>query len=338
MYSNRFVISIIVNSQVQKEFANGEVNLPFGSEYAIRFRNKNDRRAVVKLFIDGEKMCRGGFVIPANQYRDIDCSSQTLRKFKFVDLQSTEAQEHGKDQVNAEKLMGVIEAHWHLEKQTPVVKEIHHHHPYPVPRPYPVYPRPYPWYGDDRYYACNNSAGMAEHKTKTCSTSDAAPDADMGSVECCASFPPAVKLCSVQPQSYSEIAKGGIARDAMKGACDSYGDRREGLKRMVIAKDAAVRDGATVEGDQSNMRFGDIHFEYEEASTVLKLFLRGFDGPVQELVEAPVAQEVEAPEIKPEYHPYPVATDADTRYCDNCGAKIAKKSSRYCHLCGHKLG
>jgi hypothetical protein len=124
-YSNKFVISILVNGQVQKEFKNGDVNLPFGTEYVIRFRNKNNRQAVVRLFIDGEKMCRGGFVIPGNSYRDIECSSQTLRKFKFVDLQTTEAQEHGKDQVNADKLMGVIEAQWHLEKEKPIVKEIH---------------------------------------------------------------------------------------------------------------------------------------------------------------------------------------------------------------------
>lgn len=328
MYSNKFVISVLVNGQVQKEFANGEVNLPFGTEYAIRFRNKNDRRAVVKLFIDGEKMCRGGFVIPANSYRDIECSSQTLRKFKFVDLQSAEAQDHGKDQVNAEKLMGVIEARWHLEKQKPVVKEIHHHHPYPVPQPYPVpYPRPYPWYRDGYYHTCSTKGGAAVMPPGGLGALPPDQYGGAAGLEACAAMPPAdatASLCSFNAESV-----GGAA---------SFGARRAAQSRVV-------RDGATVEGDASNQRFGDIHFEYEEDATVLKLFLKGFDGPVQEVAAAPVVHEVEAPlvenpEIKPEYHPHPVApgVDADARYCDQCGAKIAKKSSRFCHLCGHKLG
>jgi len=200
VYSNKFVISIVVNGNIQNEFANGTVELPFNTEYAIRFRNKWNRRAVVKPFVDGIKVCRGGFVIPANSFRDIECSSQTLRKFKFVDLQSTEAQDHGKDQTNAEKRMGLIEAHWYLEKQKPVVQEIHHHHSYPVPQPYPVpvWPRPYyPYYAggkvDGISVECSvgNPPGASATRSdlkcstlapgheamKPCSLSDAAPPA-----------------------------------------------------------------------------------------------------------------------------------------------------------------
>ena len=256
VYSQKFVISILVDGQVQKEFANGDVNIPFGCHYAIRFRNKNSRRAVVKLYIDGEKMCRGGFVIPANCHRDIDCSSQTLKKFKFVDLQSTEAQDHGKDQVNADKLMGVVEAHWHLEKEhpkPPVVREIHHHHNHHYRHWWER-----PWYG---------TYGTPYNSCKPCGDGGATEHAD---VRLSASTDSVLDFNAAEsaPASYQEIAKGGVVRDSFKGAC--------------ARRDRLVRDGATVEGDMSNMRFGELDVDYEEAATVLRLQLKGFDPAVAE--------------------------------------------------------
>lgn len=307
MYSNKFVISILVNGQVQKEFANGDVNLPFGTEYAIRFRNKNDRQAVVKLYIDGEKMCRSGFVIPPNSYRDIECSSQTLRKFKFVDLQSTEAQDHGKDQVNAEKLMGVVEAHWYLEKAKPVVKEIHHHHNhhYPVPQPYPVpVPRPWPWRHPDYYYTCNANARMSGFES--CSKAQVAGSPEAGVL----GDPPA----SMMPASTCAV-------ESVDGAA---------VQRRGMAQAKAVRDGATVEGSYSSQRFGDMNVDLEENATVLRLQLKGYDPVVLEVVEN--GAEVPLVDHGPKNEP---ATE--TRYCDKCGAKVAKKSSRFCHQCGNKF-
>jgi hypothetical protein len=309
-YSNKFVISILVNGQVQKEFANGEVSLTFGSEYAIRFRNKNDRQAVVKTYIDGEKMCRGGWVIPANSYRDIECSSQTLRKFKFVDLQSTEAQEHGKDQVNAENLMGVIEAHWYLEKAKPVVKEIHHHHPHPVPQPMP-YPRPW-----DRYYpyATNSTNGITYWQTMGggFESRSAPPQADA-----------AVQLCSVNTAEFCSA----------KGAADDAGPVGRSMKRT--ASKSVAREGATVEGSHSSQRFGDISVDIEENATVLRLVLKGTDPAAHEVAQqdsAEVPLVKDGPTCVPKTEPA-----AETRYCDNCGAKVAKKSSRFCHQCGNKF-
>jgi len=333
MYSNRFVISVLVNGQVQKEFANGEVHLPFGTEYAIRFRNKNNRRAVVKLFIDGEKMCRGGFVIPANTYRDIECSSQTLRKFKFVDLQSTEAQDHGKDQSNAEKRMGLIEAHWYLEKERPVVKEIHHHHnhPVPYPMPYPV-PRPWPYRPYDPWL-CSNDAGG----TRTCSVGDAAP----------ASMPPSdVEASTTMDFDAGEAVKGAVPSGHRRRYASAGGQHTNSTKSYrEICKSNVVRDGATVEGDHSNQRFGECNVDIEDHATVLKIYLRGYDPKVEEwngedIVPYTAEQGVEQPV---EFHPFPPGDPnnvpkVEARYCDKCGAKILKKSSNFCHVCGNKLG
>lgn len=317
MYSNKFVISVLVNGQVQKEFANGEVNLPFDTEYAIRFRNKNDRQAVVKLFIDGEKMCRGGFVIPANTYRDIECSSQTLRKFKFVDLQSNEAQDHGKDQSNSEKKMGLLEAHWYLEKARPVVKEIHHHHNHPVPYPVPspIWPRPRPY---EPYFCCRDSAPAGNSADATTTDFDAGES---------------IKSSDAAPAA--PYAGGNAQRRAFAG-------RQGPLKEYAASSSAAnfvecsrkVSDGATVEGAHSNQRFGECNVDIEETATVLKLYLRGYHAKAEHerFDEPPVAQEQVAPMDNP------AAIDLEGSYCRRCGTKVERKKSNFCHVCGIKLG
>lgn len=106
---------ILVNGQIAKEFPNGTTLIPFGSEYTIRFRNKNSRRAVVKFTIDDEDASSGGYIIPANDFIDIHRYAHKDVAFKFVDLNSPEAIEFGKND-NKDKNKGVIEAKFYLEK------------------------------------------------------------------------------------------------------------------------------------------------------------------------------------------------------------------------------
>lgn len=294
MYSNKFVVILLVNGQVQQEFANGEVHIPFGSEYSIRFRNKNDRRAVAKLFIDGERMCRGGFIIPAHSYRDIDCSSQTNRKFKFVDLQSTEAQDYGKDQTNADKKMGLIRVEWHLEKvQEKKTYEVHHHHHYQHGRQNRGPWMPAPW--------------------------ETTLGASAPSFQCDAA--PAAESMQLNAAPTEGTAGGSSVRRAFA---------------------PAVKDGATVEGGVSNMRFGELNMEYEETATVLQLYLRGYhprvielpieNRHVEEIVEDAVTLPAPEPVPVPMLKPYP----SGGRFCDKCGTAV-KESSNFCHACGNKL-
>lgn len=126
VYSNKFVMCVIVNGQVQEELANGMVKLPFGTEYSLRFRNKNDRRAVVQFFIDGEPVSGNGYIVPANNHIDIKRHLDKDRAFKFVELNSPEAVDAGKNGDNHDKTKGLIEARFYLEKQV-------------VQRPLPIY-------------------------------------------------------------------------------------------------------------------------------------------------------------------------------------------------------
>lgn len=46
--------------RIVKHDSSNTVELPWGSEYKIRFRNKHNRRACVKLWIDGEQQHKAG--------------------------------------------------------------------------------------------------------------------------------------------------------------------------------------------------------------------------------------------------------------------------------------
>jgi len=98
VYSSRFVLNVLLNKNVVQERNDGIVPIPFGSEYGIRCRNRNkDRRALVKLSIDGENVSGGGFVIGKDDSVDIFRRLDVDAAFKFVELTSEEAELTGKN-------------------------------------------------------------------------------------------------------------------------------------------------------------------------------------------------------------------------------------------------
>lgn len=116
-YSAGFVLNVIVNGIMQHVTVDGRVELPFNSEYKLRLQNKNNRRAVAKVFIDDENVSGGGFVINAYSHVDIETSPDKGYKFKFVSLDSGQAADAGKStNHNGEK--GVIRVEFSLEKET----------------------------------------------------------------------------------------------------------------------------------------------------------------------------------------------------------------------------
>lgn len=90
MYKQNFVMSIKVADKFLQETKDGEVFLPFLSEYSIFLKNKNNRRAVVKVEIDGKDILNGNqLVIPANSSVDlerfIENDLNEGRKFRFIE-------------------------------------------------------------------------------------------------------------------------------------------------------------------------------------------------------------------------------------------------------------
>lgn len=141
VYSNDFVVCILVDGKPTEERADNVVPIPFGTEYTIRLRNKNSRTAVAKVFVDNENVSEGGIVVYANDYVDLErpTADGKNRKFKFVSTDSPQAEDAGK--APNKDTNGVIRVEWQLEREPPKVER--EYIPYPVPWPQP-WRNPYP--------------------------------------------------------------------------------------------------------------------------------------------------------------------------------------------------
>jgi hypothetical protein len=247
---------VLVDGHPVKELANGEVNIPFG-EYTLRFRNKNNRRAMVKFTIDGEDASGSGYVIPANDYIDIERWSNKPVKFKFVALDSEDATDFGKNGPNPDKVKGTIEAHFYLEKEskTPPVKIVeHHHHHYrrerrsinPPSWPKPPYQWPEVW--------CNTDSNT---KNATLGTYNGDPTG---------------KLTGRATNLTSYNADNCITNELSSAV--AYGSCADVLR----SAEKAIQEGCTVEGSTSNQAFKTVSFEAETDCVTLRLFLKGYDS------------------------------------------------------------
>ena len=299
VYSNHFVMCVLVNDKPLKERADGIVAIPLGAEYTIRFKNKNSRRAVVTFTIDGENASGNGYIINAHSDLEIKRFSDRDQMFKFVDLESGEAQLEGKNGPNLDGSKGVIEARFQLEREyvQPTYQPIPIPYPVPTPYPYPYphkpWPRPYsPW----RTHL-SDSAGAGVVTRGGSSMKGMVGGEGTLSMSCSTGDSQAVSSNSM---SMADCFVPGQAENA-----------------FGVAKSAApsLAEGVTVGGNASGQRFHTVHFEAETDFIILRLVLRGTNEPVA----VATAQ----------------ATDND--YCGNCGAKKARKNDKFCGKCGNKF-
>lgn len=91
MHSNGFIVSVRDSSgQVLRESRDREVFLPFYSNYSLRLKNNNNRKAIAKVLIDGTDVLGGNeLVLEAYQTVNLErfCLDGNLgvgRKFEFV--------------------------------------------------------------------------------------------------------------------------------------------------------------------------------------------------------------------------------------------------------------
>jgi len=293
VYSNKFVMCVLVDGKPVKELANGEVQIPFNTEYVLRFRNKNDRRAVVKFWIDGELVSgAGGYVIPANDHIDIKRHNNRDAAFVLVPLDSAEAVDAGKNGPNYDKQKGVVKAEFTLEKKYEPVREIHHHHNHYYPRTRrvspPIYPNPWrpyePLWLNDQSVTCGGPEVHNGGMTSDYSMGDKVRSMSSGlSYNSLASSAGAEMSCHAAPSE--DIAQ---------------------FKRisMPSVSSPAVQDGCTVEGTATGQRFGTTYVDLEDTSTTLQIFLRGYDVgyefPETRRVERPVRRREETVDLESE--------------------------------------
>lgn len=114
MYRDGFVVAVRVGDRFAEERGDGNFVVPFSSEYSIRIKNRNNRKAVARVYIDGEEVNKmGSFILDANGVLDLERFVSDLakgNKFRFVPLNNTKV----KDKNNGEN--GAIEVRFQLVK------------------------------------------------------------------------------------------------------------------------------------------------------------------------------------------------------------------------------
>lgn len=116
MYKNNFVAVVKCKGKILRERSGGSVYLPFGAEYSILLKNKDARRALVDIEVDGENVMNGHkLIINGNETQDIKGFMRNMRKtnrFKFIH-KTKEIQRHRGDRIDD----GLVRVTYQFEKQ-----------------------------------------------------------------------------------------------------------------------------------------------------------------------------------------------------------------------------
>ncbi len=123
MYSNQFAAAIRVGGKVLREVGD-TVYLPFGSEYEIRLKNMNSRRAKISIEIDGQDATDSGLVLDSFKTTDLQRFIQNGNldggnRFKFI-KRTGEIEEHRGIQVED----GLIQIKFEFEINPPVFNHV----------------------------------------------------------------------------------------------------------------------------------------------------------------------------------------------------------------------
>jgi hypothetical protein len=257
VFSNRFVVCILIDGKPAKELANKTVHIPFGSQYSIRLRNKNKRRAVAKIIIDGENVSGEGYVVGANDSVDIHRPADKNVAFKFVSLDSGEAVEFGKNGPNDDKVKGTIRVDFYLEKEAPPapkVTEIHHHH-----YPRPSWPRPHWGWGHGMVYGSGPIGSGISHSIGNVGSNHGGNDCLRGAKGLDDSVEYSRTLDTDHVLSVNSLSASAAPAS--------------------VAPE--IKDGCTVEGGMTNQSFYSVYVDTEDTCTSLSVFLQGFDPQAQ---------------------------------------------------------
>jgi len=122
-----FTLTVLKDNNPVREF-NGQVAIPFNTEYKLRLKNNHQRRCSATVYIDGAKVSEmGNFIINGNDILDLERflndSLTEGKRFKFVplshpDVDDPSRAENGiiKVEFKVEKLQQIMPKEWHSEK------------------------------------------------------------------------------------------------------------------------------------------------------------------------------------------------------------------------------
>jgi hypothetical protein len=96
MYFEKFVASLKIGEKFLRD-SNGEIKIPFGSEYSLYLKNVNSLDAVVKITVDGQDVLDNQrLIVRANSFVELEGfmkDNVAKNKFKFIQM-TKEIEEH----------------------------------------------------------------------------------------------------------------------------------------------------------------------------------------------------------------------------------------------------
>lgn len=116
-YSNGYAVAVVVGGNVVEERQDGVVAVPFGAEYTIRLINRNGKRALANVIIDGNQVTGGGLIVPAYGTVNLERPTDKAVKFRFASTESEAAHAHGKAGPDTDGSKGLVRVEWYPEKE-----------------------------------------------------------------------------------------------------------------------------------------------------------------------------------------------------------------------------
>lgn len=248
MYTSNFIMVVVVDGKIQRESHNGVLAIPFGSEFSIRLKNKNSKRAIAKLSIDGENV--GDFIIEANSHWDIERSVHNDKKFCFASIESEAAYDEGKNDFSPKDFHGLIECKFALEANsyynpTLVIGDgINGWYQKPWNWNQPYYE---PWNWNQPYYGSHTIRGLG------------------GGYSCSNGTSKSQSLNGINPQYSCNNA-------SLQGSCLSNSFN------CSLDFNMPLEAGVVVEGSQSSQTFQSTYFKDDGVFTTLRIKLKGYNA------------------------------------------------------------
>ena len=137
MYQGKMAFAVKVAGKILREHGES-VYLPFGSEYTLLIKNLNNRRACVRITLDGQEVVDGGLIVGANSSVDLERFVKPGQldkgnRFKFIERTGKVEATRG---IQLED--GILRVEFEFEKEYPKYEPpVYHHHHY-YNRVYPL--------------------------------------------------------------------------------------------------------------------------------------------------------------------------------------------------------
>ena len=287
-----------------------KVYLQDGQEFQIELHNPLSESVLADIRINGKSVSKTGLVLrPAERFY-LDCFIDDKKKFIF----KTYEVENTSESKEAIAKNGSIEVYFFKEETFSLnnwvnkIDRIIERHYYPVyyPHYYPVYPT-YPLYpAYPRIYGGYNSTSPfvgTNLNTYTSGTNNIV------------NYSSSIDNNTSYSSSVSQINDGSFNVSALNTPSQKPLSLESLLKgNNTTDLNKSIETGRVEKGASSSQKFDDVDLEFEKyhISSVFYQILPESQRPI------------ETSEIK-------------RKYCDECGSKSIKDTSKFCHECGTKF-